>query len=349
MISLEALISLFQRARQNAGELGVRELLDAARLAEDRAMTPDAETLRCHLRLLWCRSDAEKAQFDALWAEMPIEQPERAPVESPAAPFEARPVEPASPSAPRAASEIPPSASNWSALPVHAPQCAHENAPGDELRSSRPVSRRQMLHGWRRVRRMHSDGALTVFDLSATIERVARQGVFTNFAYRRQQRNHARLLLMIDQNGSMTPMHRFSRDLAATAARHAASAHTVVDIVYFHNIPNQYLYRDPHLTQPISRDDLNDLCARCDRDTGILIVSDAGAARGFRHLPRLQETINALVFLRQYTTLIAWLNPMPQARWANSTAQMLAALAPMYPLNRDGFSRALDVARGQRF
>ena len=53
--------------------------------------------------------------------------------------------------------------------------------------------------------------------------------------------------------------------------------------------------------------------------------------------------------IRQYTMLIAWLNPMPQARWANSTAQMLAALAPMYQLNQDGFSRALDVARGQRF
>ena len=346
MISLEALISLFQRARRNAGELGVRELLDAARLAEDRAMTADAETLRRHLRLLWCRSFKEEADFDALWAEMPIEQPERAPVESPAAPSEARPVEPAPPSAPRAASEIPTSASNWSALPVHAPRCASEDAPGDELRSSQPVSRRQMLHGWRRLRRMRSDGALTVFDLSATIERVARQGVFTNFAYRRQQRNHARLLLMIDQNGSMTPMHRFSRDLAATAARHAESAQIGVDIVYFHNIPNQYLYRDPHLTEPVSRDDA---CARCARDTGILIVSDAGAARGFRHLPRLQETINALVFLRQYTALIAWLNPMPQARWAGSTAQMLAALVPMHPLNREGFSRALDVARGQRF
>ena len=114
---------------------------------------------------------------------------------------------------------------------------------------------------------------------------------------------------------------------------------------YFHNIPNQYLYRDPHLTQPVSRDDL---CAHCTRDTGIFIVSDAGAARGFRHLPRLQETIKALVFLQQYTALIVWLNPMPQARWAGSTAQMLDALAPIHPLTRDGFSRALDAVRDQR-
>lgn len=166
---------MFEELRRRNGELGVRELLDAARLAEDRAITPDAETLRRHLRLLWCRSEAEKAHFDALWAEMPIEQPKRAAAESPAAPSEARPVEPAPPSAPRAASEIPPSASNWSALPVHAPRCASEDAPGDELRSSRPISRRQMLYGWRRVRRMRPDGALTVFDLSATIERAARR------------------------------------------------------------------------------------------------------------------------------------------------------------------------------
>ena len=107
MISHDALISIFEELRRRNGELGVRELLDAARLAADRAMTPDAETLRRHLRLLWCRSFEEEADFNALWAEMPLEQPERAAAESPVAPSEARPFEPAPPSAPHAASEIP--------------------------------------------------------------------------------------------------------------------------------------------------------------------------------------------------------------------------------------------------
>ncbi len=341
MISSDVLISLFQALRGKTVALGVRELLDAVRLAEDRAMTPDAAALRRHLRLLWCYSHAEKSAFDALWAELPLEPPERAAAVS----AERRATPTRSPAAPPTPPDVAPSASNWSVAPIHAPQLPCDHAPAEALRAAWPVSRRQMLYGWRRLQRLRPDGVLTVFDLQATIERIARAGFLTHLAYRRQLRNHARLLLMIDQNGSMTPLHRFARDLAATAARHAETARIGVEIVYFHNIPNQYLYQDPHLTLPES---LDEVCARCTRDTSILIVSDAGAARGFRHLPRIQETIKALVHLKQTTTLLAWLNPMPEKRWAGSSAQMLAALVPMHSLHWDGFSRAIDAVRGQR-
>ena len=56
-----------------------------------------------------------------------------------------------------------------------------------------------------------------------------------------------------------------------------------------------------------------------------------------------------LVQLKRRTTLIAWLNPMPQSRWASTSAQFIARLVPhMFQMDRDGFGNAIDALRGQR-
>lgn len=345
-MTTDALISIFHQFRRKSGQLGVRELLDAARLLDDREMTPDDAALRKHLLLLWCRTLDEEAYFDALWIEAQHARQDEA--RSSDSMLERQTDTPELstelPSYLPAENERPAADSSWSALPIHAPQFQNDEAPAEELRAVWPVSRRQMLYGWRRLRRMQADGAFTLFDLPETVERVARQGVLDAYAYRRKPRNHGRLLLMVDQNGSMTPLHRFSRDLVQTAQRQAALQQLDLEDVYFHNIPGEYLYGDPHLTLPISRDDAR---SRCDRETSVIIVSDAGAARGFRHLPRIQRTIEALVFLKQATRLIAWLNPMPEERWRGSSAQMLAGLVTMRPLHWDGFNQVISAVRGR--
>ncbi len=345
MISTDALISIFHHFRRKSGQLGLRELFDAVRLLEDREMTPNDAALREHLRLLWCRSQDEEAHFDALWiaAQHARQDDARSSDSTPERQTETPELSTELPSYLPAENERPATDSGWSALPIHAPQFQNDEAPAEELRAVWPVSRRQMLYGWRRLRRMQADGALTIFDLPETVERVARQGVLAAYAYRRKPRNHARLLLMIDQNGSMTPLHRFSRDLVQTAQRQAEAQELDLDVAYFHNVPGEYLYADPHLTLPVDR---NKVRSRCDRETSVIIVSDAGAARGFRHLPRIQRTIEALVFLKQATRLIAWLNPMPENRWRGSSAQMLAGLVTMRSLHWEGFSQVINAARG---
>ena len=175
-------------------------------------------------------------------------------------------------------------------------------------------------------------------------ERVARQGFFLTPVYRRRERNHAHLMLLVDQGGSMVPLHRFSRDLIETALYESNIEQ--VEVFYFHNILGEYLYSDPHLTKPIPRDQVS---GQCTSDTSVLIVSDAGATRGHRRLPRIQATTEALFHLKQHTALIAWLNPMPQDRWTGTSAQIIAHLVPMFQMDLDGFNNAIDVVRGQPF
>jgi uncharacterized protein len=229
-------------------------------------------------------------------------------------------------------------------LPIRSP--SFNPIERDEIRSLQsyyPLSRRSAIYGWRFLRRMVADGCRNVVDVPATIQAVCDRGYYLAPVYRRRERNAARLLLLIDQNGSMMPFHRFMRDLVETAQTESPLDRENVLVFYFHNVPGSHLYRDLYLTEPIPT---IDVLGQCDRDTSVLIVSDGGAARGYRRQERIQQTTRLLLRLRQRTNLIAWLNPMPKKRWEGSSAEILAYLIPMFQMNRQGFCNAIDALRG---
>ncbi len=199
-----------------------------------------------------------------------------------------------------------------------------------------------MAYGWRYLRRPVADGPATVLDVAATVEQAARAGVFLRPVYRRRERNRAHLLLLIDQEGSMMPMHRWTRQLVETARDESRLG--AVDVAYFYNIPGEYLYHDPHLTQPVRR---QAVLAGCDRNTCVVIASDAGAARGYRRLERVRALAAVLLEIRDYTQAVVWLNPLPRDRWPGSSAQILARLVRMEPLNEEGLTAAIAYLQTQ--
>jgi hypothetical protein len=85
----------------------------------------------------------------------------------------------------------------------------------------------------------------------------------------------------------------------------------------------------------------------CTSDTSVLIISDAGAARGHRTQERIRAITRFLFQLKRYTSLIAWLNPMPEERWLGSSAEVIAQMVPMYQMDNIGLSNAVDIVRGQ--
>ena len=101
--------------------------------------------------------------------------------------------------------------------------------------------------------------------------------------------------------------------------------------------------RDSHLTAPV---ELEKVLAQCDSDTSVLLVSDAGAARGYRRMERIRAITEFLVKLKQRTSLICWLNPMPKEPWESSSAEVIGYLVVMEQMNDTGMSNAIDVVRG---
>lgn len=55
----------------------------------------------------------------------------------------------------------------------------------------------------------------------------------------------------------------------------------------------------------------------------VVLISDAGAARGQYDIYRLLDTVAFVKALKTYTTKYVWLNPLPRERWRKSTAAQI--------------------------
>ncbi|MEH2281736.1 MAG: hypothetical protein V7K90_10490 [Nostoc sp.] len=206
-----------------------------------------------------------------------------------------------------------------------------------------PVTHRQMKQGWRYLRQFSREGPPIELDMEATIQQVAQYGVLLNPVLVPRRSNRIELLLLIDQDGSMVPFHHLSQELADTALR--GGRFSRVRIYYFHNCPDEYLYRDRYHLEAESIDDC--LSKLPKTRTVCLIFSDAGAARGGLSSRRRRLTKFFLKELRQYVRYTTWLNPVPRHRWETTTAHDIAALVPMFEVNRQEFYRAINVLRGR--
>jgi uncharacterized protein len=344
------IVRLFLRLRQRGYVLGVDEY-QAALAAAKCGYAEDEDALIEMVQILWCHSRSQQSQLVTIWQTLQREvqsqdsrddlknrlEPEDVGSESLTekeyAPAELEPLTQVERSP---QSEV-------ASLPVKAPFMPLEREGLLSLQNYFPVSRRSMVYGWRFLRLPVADGGKNVLDVAATIRRVTEQGYYLAPVYRRQERNGARLLLLIDQNGSMMPFHRFGRDLVETAKQESPLQPENVLVFYFQNVPSAYVYKDAYLTVPMP---IQEMLEQCDRDTSVLVVSDAGAARGYRRQDRIQNTTRFLLQLRKQTSWIAWLNPMSRGRWVGSSAEILSYLVPMFQMDRFGFGEAIEAMRG---
>ena len=180
-----------------------------------------------------------------------------------------------------------------------AAQAVLHSASEDELPYNRfirsdeyfPVTRRQMKQSWRYLRRPIREGPPVELDVDATIKEVGRMGILLNPVLMAARKNRAELLLLIDQGGSMVPFHALSRRLVETAQR--GGRLVSVRVYYFRNCPTTHLYRKPSHQDAESVHEILD--RPHDEYAGILIFSDAGAARGGFNQERLDITKDSLV------------------------------------------------------
>lgn len=236
-----------------------------------------------------------------------------------------------------------------------------------------PLTHREIAQAWRRLRRLIHQGPLTEIDVEATVAQRSRSGVTTPIVLKPRLRNISRLLLLVDRQGSMAPFHRLCEELSMATWRTGKLEH--VACYYFHNLPVEsaneevleavagsffprldsilaqiepasggYVYTDPGFFSP---QPLEEVLHAHATDAAVVIVSDAGAARGYYNTSRLLDTIAFLKTLRTYTSYVVWLNPLPDERWKKSTAEQIARYVPMFLLARTGLYHAVNVLRGQ--
>jgi hypothetical protein len=175
----------------------------------------------------------------------------------------------------------------------------------------------------------------------------------------------------------MAPFHRLSEEVCS--AIQEAGRLEQVALYYFHDVPAEgadetplasltdqlfpaldavltqikpledgYVYTDSEMFSPHS---LRDVLQTHAIGANVVLLSDAGAARGRYDILRLLDTIAFLKALRTYTPRYVWLNPLPRNYWISNanTATQIARHVPMFPLDQDGLYRAVNVLRGQPY
>ncbi len=78
-----------------------------------------------------------------------------------------------------------------------------------------PVTYREVAQAWRRLRQPVREGPSIELDVEATIGQRSRLGVVSEVVLVPRRRNTARLLLLVDRQGSMTPFHHFVDEVCA--------------------------------------------------------------------------------------------------------------------------------------
>lgn len=214
-----------------------------------------------------------------------------------------------------------------------------------------PVNARDMVHAWRHLRKSDREQPGSRLDVLSTVLHIAQEGILLNPVFYPEPVNSDDLLvILVDRKGSMEPFHLLCDRLVEKARKEGG--HRNAQVYYFYNCPTKYLYKNPNLIDPEPVEKV--LGAMRPDHTNVLIISDAGAARGGLREQRLQDT---WLFLNgdgeekegvhKRAHFVAWLNPMPEERWRRSSAEYIAydMNTPMFSLMDGGYGAMLQAMR----
>jgi uncharacterized protein with von Willebrand factor type A (vWA) domain len=205
------------------------------------------------------------------------------------------------------------------------------------------MSARALAVLWRRYRRMVRTGARTELDVEATTGEWIRRGLIDRPILRPRRANTAKLLILADASPSMSAWDPFLETLGTSIALSRLQS---ARLLFFVNVPRQSLFESPALTGGVSAKKAYERHA----GAGLLVISDAGAARGFLNRPRATQTRKFLDEANRLMRAVVWINPMPSSRWQGTTAEAIAteSRTAFLPLDYSSMIRAVDILRGAK-
>ena len=158
-------------------------------------------------------------------------------------------------------------------------------------------------------------------DVEATLEKIERDGIFTDIVMGPVKSRKTELLLLIDDNSAMIP---FFPALQPFIQAIAEARITPARIYRFTSYPSEYLYDWYH---PALAQALTDILPKLHRNRTIcLILSDAGAATNTYSQERIEGISKFLAALSPCIRQLIWLNPLPPQRWEQNSAITVDAI-----------------------
>ena len=204
-----------------------------------------------------------------------------------------------------------------------------------------PVSLRRIEQSIRLYRQKIKGIGKWEIDWPHTIQEISKTRHFTGFVMQESDLFSTHFTVLVDDSASMAAFSSYSDNIASLISKSSLEQNDIYDyddIYFFSNWPDDHLYNERTQTTSVP---LNKFLYKQKRS--ILIISDAGAARGSVNKDRIRATLRFLRKIRKYR--IAWLNPMPRQRWKGTSAEMIAEFVNMFDIGEGETDELANIVR----
>jgi uncharacterized protein with von Willebrand factor type A (vWA) domain len=206
---------------------------------------------------------------------------------------------------------------------------------------------RGMKISLRRLRKLARQGAEDEFDINNTIDKTAKNGGMLDIIMRPERRNTVKVLLILDNGGSMDAHVKVCEELFSAAR----SEFKHLETYYFHNFIYDGLWKQNNRRMS-ERIDTFDILHKYTHDYKVIFVGDATMApyeitHSGGSVEHWNEEAGAIWMQRVLDTFakVIWINPTPQDTWEYSTSVALTQRLvedQMYPLTISGIEQGMN-------
>ena len=206
---------------------------------------------------------------------------------------------------------------------------------------------RGMKISLRRLRKLARTGAEDEFDIANTIDKTAKNGGLLDIVMRPERRNTVKVLLFLDNGGSMDAHVKVCEELFSAAR----SEFKHLETYYFHNFIYDGVWKE-HNRRMNERMETFDILHKYTHDYKIIFVGDATMApyeitHSGGSVEHWNEEAGAIWMQRVMDTYskVIWINPTPLDTWEYSTSVALAKKLvedQMYPLTIRGIEDGMN-------
>ena len=167
-------------------------------------------------------------------------------------------------------------------------------------------------------------------DIQKTVEETASLGGFPNIFFAKEFSFFDKCILFIDKGDTMIGFHEFSNFIRKSIQASPISIN--LKEYYFEGFDrNGYYERSKFVLE-------EEILSQLNKQSIIIIMSDAGAAKGARNDSLVIDIIRFLESIKGRTNRILWLNPVPRKRWSGTPAFFLPLHVKAIELTKDGIS-----------
>ena len=206
---------------------------------------------------------------------------------------------------------------------------------------------RGMKIAMRRLRKLARTGAEDEFDINTTISKTAKNGGLLDIIMRPERRNTVKVLLFLDNGGSMDAHVKVCEELFSAAR----SEFKHLETYYFHNFVYDGVWKE-HNRRMNERLDTFDILHKYAHDYKVIFVGDATMApyeitHAGGSVEHWNEEAGAIWMQRMMDTYdkVIWINPTPHDTWEYSTSVALTKKLvddQMYPLTIRGIEEGMN-------